>query len=256
MRGLMIQLQVVHALVLREMMTRFGEHRLGYLWAFLEPIMWIGMFVGMFMLVGRIGLPGMSPVAFLATGLVPFFLFRDEAGKNQSAIAANKNLLFYPRIRPLDLVFARSILEFVTSTVVFFVLMAADGLLTGRLRFDNLLLVLIGLILSAALGIGVGMIFCGLSVFSPTFEQLMSPLMRPLFWGSGLFYSVDSLPPQARDVILYNPMAHAITLVRGGCVAAYESPYVNMWYPALWALSLIFIGMTLERVVRRRIQLS
>jgi capsular polysaccharide transport system permease protein len=256
MRGLMIQLQVVHALVVREMMTRFGEHRLGYLWAFIEPLMWIGMFIGMYTLVGRVVLPGMSVVAFLTTGLVPFLLFRNEASKNLTAISSNKNLLFYPRIRPLDLVFARSILEFATSSVVFFVLMSTAGVIEGRPHFDNLALVIAGLVLAASLGLGIGMIFCALSTFSASFERIMSPLLRPFFWGSCLFYSIDSVPPQVRDVILYNPVAHAITLVRGGCYAVYDSPYVSLWYPGMWALGLLFIGLTLERVVRRRIQLS
>ncbi|MBN1607771.1 MAG: ABC transporter permease [Polyangiaceae bacterium] len=256
MRGLMIQLQVVHALIVRETMTRFGEHRLGYLWAFIEPSLWIGMFAGMYMLVGRNVLPGMGVISFLSTGLVPFLLFRNEASKNQAAVSSNRNLLFYPRIRPLDLVFSRSILEFATSFSVFSVLMAGAGLLEGRLHFDNPLLIMVGLMLAAGLGIGVGMIFCALGIFSSAFDRIMSPLMRPMFWISGLFFSVDSLPPKIRDVILYNPLAHAIALVRGGCVTAYSYPYISVWYPGLWALTLVFIGLTLERVVRRRIQLS
>ena len=256
MRGLMIQLQVVHALIVREMMTRFGEHRLGYLWAFIEPLIWIGMFAGMYTLVDRAVLPGMSVVAFLATGFMPFLLFRNEATKNLAAISSNKNLLFYPRIRPLDLLCARSVLEFATSYTVFFVLMAGASLYEGALHFDNLLLVTGGFILAASLGVGLGMIFCSLSTFSTSFERLLSPLLRPFFWGSCLFYSVDSVPPQVRDVLLYNPLVHAVTLVRGGCYMAYDSQYTNMWYPAMWALGLLFIGLTLERVVRRRIQLS
>jgi capsular polysaccharide transport system permease protein len=255
MRGLIIQLQVVHALIVREMMTRFGEHRLGYLWAFIEPLMWMGMFAGMYMLLGRAALPGMSVVTFLATGFIPFLLFRNEATKNLVAISSNKNLLFYPRIRPLDLVFARSILEFSTSFTVFFVLMAGAGLVEGRLHFDNLALVIAGFILAASLGVGVGMIFCALSTFSTSFERILNPLLRPFFWGSCLFYSIDSAPPAVRNVIVYNPVAHVVTLVRGGCYAAYDSQYVSLWYPAMCALGLLFIGLTLERVVRRRIQL-
>ena len=35
MHGLVVQLQVIHALIMREIKTRFGTHRLGYVWALL-----------------------------------------------------------------------------------------------------------------------------------------------------------------------------------------------------------------------------
>ena len=34
--------RVIHALILRDMRTRFGRHHLGYIWAFLEPIITVG----------------------------------------------------------------------------------------------------------------------------------------------------------------------------------------------------------------------
>lgn len=43
MTGLRLQLRVLHALMLREMITRYGSSRLGYLWALLEPIGFIAM---------------------------------------------------------------------------------------------------------------------------------------------------------------------------------------------------------------------
>ena len=51
--GLSGQLEVLNALILREMKTRFGSHQLGYLWALIDPTLWIATFVGMFYLPGR-----------------------------------------------------------------------------------------------------------------------------------------------------------------------------------------------------------
>src|SRR5215216_777475 len=109
MRGSLTQLQVIHALLLRETKTRFGANQLGYLWAFVQPSLWIGMFLVFDSLFGRTAPPGMSLVAFLTTGIVPFSLFRETTNRCVSAIEANKGLLFYPQVRPLDLVIARAI---------------------------------------------------------------------------------------------------------------------------------------------------
>ena len=35
--GLRTQLRVTHALILRELLTRYGRHNGGFLWIFLEP---------------------------------------------------------------------------------------------------------------------------------------------------------------------------------------------------------------------------
>ncbi|WBA82901.1 hypothetical protein [Endozoicomonas sp. GU-1] len=42
--SLQIQWAVIHALMVREMKTRFGDYRLGYAWALLEPLFQILFF--------------------------------------------------------------------------------------------------------------------------------------------------------------------------------------------------------------------
>src|SRR5687767_1266830 len=128
MHGPLIQLQVVYALLLRETKTRFGESHLGYLWAIAQPLLWIAMFATFYHLLGRMAPPGMSIVGFLATGIVTYTLFRETAARCLSAINANKGLLFYPQVRPLDLVAARALLETTTQLIVMGILMTGLAL--------------------------------------------------------------------------------------------------------------------------------
>lgn len=256
MKALNIQLQVVHAILLRETKTRFGNNQLGYVWALIEPILWIATFAAMYHVLGRTGPGGMGIVPFLVTGIVPFLMFRGTAKQCMSAISGNKGLLFYPQVQPLDLVLARVLLEWVTYFLVFTVLMTVPALVDGELVVDNLLRVLMGLALASGLGTGLGLVFCGLSVFSPTAERLHGPMIRPLFWTSGIFFMVEALPTAARDLLLYNPVLHAVELVRDGWFPGHHAPHVNAWYPAAWVLVLLFFGLSLERVARRRLQLT
>ena len=55
MRGSLTQLQVVHALLLRETKTRFGANQLGYLWALIEPSLVIAMFAIVYGAFGALG---------------------------------------------------------------------------------------------------------------------------------------------------------------------------------------------------------
>lgn len=256
MRGALIQLQVVHALLLRETKTRFGANQLGYLWAFLESGLWIGMFIAFYGLFGHVTPPGMSLVAFLTTGIVPFSLFRDTANRCMSAIEANKGLLFYPQVRPLDLVIARATLEAATYLGVMAMFMGGLALMEGPPRVDSLLQTFAGLGLASALGASLGLVCCGLSVYSPTVERLFPSLLRLVFWGSAVFHPVESLPKAMRDILLLNPVTHAIELVRDGWFPGYGAQHADARYVLAWIVVLSFFGLSLERMARRHLELS
>jgi capsular polysaccharide transport system permease protein len=252
----MAELQVVYALILRETRTRFGTHRLGYVWALAEPIIFIATFATMYLVVGRLVPMGLDTISFLTTGFIPFGLFRESAQRSLNAIGANRGLLFYPHVRPLDLVLSRIILEFATQVVVFVIIMTALCLYQWNFPNVDLLKVLVGFLLAFGLGASLGLVFCGLTVFSPTVERLLGPALRPLFWASGLFYAPSSLPESVRTLLLYNPMVHAIEFVRDGWFEQYHPAEVTIEYPLTWIGVLLLVGLSLERVARRRIQLT
>lgn len=256
-RGAFIQFQVVHALVLRETRTRFGAHQLGYLWAVFEPIVWILTFWGMYEAAHRRVSHGLDTVAFLATGILTYELFIRNVNRVGEAINGNRALLFYPQVQPIDLVWARALLETATLTAVFVILMVGRAFISGTFPdIDDLLLVLVGLSLSAFLGTSVGLLLCMLGVLSNVVERLRGPVMRPLFWLSGLFYTLDDAPEAAQGVLLYNPVLHAVELVRDGWFVEYGSAEISAWYVLQVGMTFLAVGLLLERIVRKRIELT
>jgi capsular polysaccharide transport system permease protein len=256
MRGSLSQLHVIHALLLRETKTRFGESRLGYVWALAHPILWIGMFAGLYYALGHSTPPGMPILAFLTTGIVPFSLFRESATRCLSAIDANKGLLFYPLVRPLDLVIARAILETVTQLVVMFLLLGTMAMWQGELHINSWTETLCGLGLAAGIGSSFGLVCCGLSVFSRSVERLFPALIRPIFWLSAVFHPVESLPRGFREFLLWNPIVHSIELVRDGWFPGYHALHVDIPYACSWILVMSFVGLSLERMARRKLELT
>ena len=143
-RGAFIQLNVIHALVLRETRTRFGEHQLGYLWALIEPLLWIGSFWGLYAFGHRPAPHNLEVVGFLATGVLTYEIFDSNVSRIGEAINGNKPLLFYPPVQPLDLVIARASLETGTLTAVFCAIMGGTALLRGEMpHIDSLLRVML-----------------------------------------------------------------------------------------------------------------
>ena len=246
----------MHALALRETRTRFGQHRLGYLWALVEPLVWIGTFWGFFALLDRSTPGGMDVVPFLATGILTYELVTKTADRGSLAISGNKALLFYPHVHTLDLILARGLLELATYVTIFLIILGGHALAVDRFVIDDVLRVATGLGLAALLGTALGLVLCALSVLSNSVDRIKGPLMRPLFWVSGLFFTADMLPLKVREILLYNPILHCVELVRDGWFTEYHAQHVDLGYVCLWIVGLLFVGLTLERVVRRKVQLT
>ena len=256
-RGAFIQLQVVHALVLRETRTKFGKHQLGYLWAVFEPMFWVFTFWGMYVVVGRPVSPGLDNVTFLTTGILTYQLFASNVSRIGEAVNGNKPLLFYPQVQPIDLVWARAALETATLGAVFVIIMGGTAFYRCEVpRVDSVLMVLGGLFLAAFLGTSLGLFLCMLGEILPVVERLRGPIMRPLFWVSGLFFTLDEVPASTHSALLRNPVLHTLEMVRDGWFPEYDSGKADPMYVLYYALSFMVLGLLLERVVRKRIELS
>lgn len=255
-QAIAVQSQVVHALILRETRTRFGTHQLGFLWAFIEPVLFILTFLTLFMLTERSAPAGMSIFGFMVTGVIPYFLFREASSRVALAVSSNKGLLFYPQVRPLDLVVARTILEFATYFLVLCILMGGEALWVGRLELEDPLSVITGLTLAGGLGAAFGAILGSLSIYFPALERLNGALLRPFFWLSGVFFTANDVPLALLEYIKWNPVLHCVEQVRDGWFYSYESNHLEVAYPLSWVLGLSLFALLFERATRTRIQLT
>jgi capsular polysaccharide transport system permease protein len=238
---------VLSALVMREMSTRFGRSWGGYIWAIAEPLGGIALLNIAFSLTVRRPPLGTNFALFYATGIIPFFLFTGIAGGVAAAITTNRGLLQYPVVSPLDAVFSKFILTFLTMLVV-------GVLLTGGIILVYDLPVtldpesaLLGFTLAALLGLGVGTVNCVLYGLVPTWRNVWNVLTKPLFIVSGTFFIYESAPPAFQHIMWWNPVVHAVALVRKGFYGSYDPYYASPGYVLAVALSLFLVGAYLLR---------
>lgn len=254
--ALVTQFNVVSALVLRETRTRFGLSQLGYLWALIEPSLFIGTFLLFYWLTDRAAAPGMTLLGCMATGVVPFMCFRETASRVSSSVSANKGLLFYPLVRPLDLVLARMILELATWFCVFSLIMGGEALILGYFRIESFLGIIKGFTYACLLGAGVGLVTSSLSVYSESVDRFVSPLLRPLLWFSAVFYPANVMPSQIGYYLRFNPVIHAVEAVREAWYQGYDSLYAEDSFPLWWIGGLLLLGLSLERSSRAKLRLT
>lgn len=240
-------LRTIGALVLREMGASYGRSPGGYLWTILSPVGAIVVMALAFSLIVRAPALGTSFVLFYATGYLPFSFYMVIAQKIGQSIRYSRPLLAYPGVTWVDAVLARFVLNILTETVVFCIVIigifsAID--ITGAVEVWP---VVEGLVLAAMLGLGVGLINCLLIGHVPVWEQVWSIITRPLFIASGVFFLYESLPPLAQEILWWNPVLHATARVRTGFYSSYQASFVSMPYAFGVALTLIALGLVLLR---------
>lgn len=243
--------RVLAALILRETRATFGTSQLGYLWAIATPAAGVGILVLIFSSIGRVAPYGPSLVLFFATGILTMEFFRKLADSLTSALEANRALLAYPPIREADVIFARAALVCATHLVImtiFYGTLIGFGEAKPPAHPGALMLALAA---TALFGLGFGLVSQLLHGFWPSWKQVQSIVTRPLMFVSGVFYVPSMLPPDARAVLAWNPVLHAVEWVRVGWYASYPSPILDKGFLLIAGLVLTAAGLAGERLVRR-----
>jgi capsular polysaccharide transport system permease protein len=247
-----LQGRIVCALVLRETQTRFGKSKLGYLWAVIEPFAHVLAFSAIARLMHRGAPLGGSIEVFFATGIVPFFLFRDLSYNLTPALNANRALLFFPVVQNVDVLAARALLELATWALVAMLVAAAFACAGLDVLPADPLRLIAAWSAMALLGAGFGMVSAVTVMFIHTWEKLVHILIRVLYVTSGVYFLPLHLPRSAREFVWWFPSFHGVEWFREAFYAGYESQDLNRAYLVSWGLGLVLLGLLSERLLRRR----
>ena len=247
------QLRVINALVMRETKTRYGNYKLGFLWALIEPLVGVSIFVAIFSNLRQDDPGGMPLVTFMLVGFICYSMFRGPWGCMQTGISNSRNLLSFPQVTTFDVILARGILEVLVTFFVLGFLLYMAWLAGFDVRCERPLGVLMVCLLLCTMGLGMGFLFASLEPMFPSIKQFGSAVMgRPLYFGSGLFYSADSLPAAVREYLLYNPILHMIELVRGEFFYEFETTYGSWFYASMWSFSTLAVGLLVHQAMHKR----
>ncbi len=235
------------ALMQREMRTRFSGGSLGYTWAFLTPAGWIAFVVAAFYFLGRLPPIAVSPELFVATGILPYILFRQTITSAMRALLANRMMIYASSVRVADILLAASLMELLNAFIISVLLFGSIILLfDGAFPVDPLK-VCWGLLLAWFLGAGFGRLSAILSRMSDTYGRLVPILLRPMFWLSGIFFTATELPGSSLELFYYSPLFHAIEIIREGFFLGYTSPLSDPLVPLVFGAVFFSASFVLER---------
>lgn len=254
LRSFEIQRRVVGALLLREVITRYGRHNIGVLWLVLEPMLFTLGVASLWSFIIAHTSADIPVIAFAITGYSSVLLWRNAASRCSKAIEPNLSLMYHRNVKVIDIFLARVLLEVVGaigSLTVLTILFASIGAMPWP---RDISLVLSGMLMLAWFAMALGFIVGAISERSEAFERVWHIFTYLLFPLSGAAFMVHWLPRAAQDVVLLLPMVHGVELIRHGYFGDLVPTYENPAYFAALNLVITLIGLALVRETGRRVQ--
>lgn len=240
---------LVRMLVKRNYEVEYKQTILGIWWMILGPIFSSGLFSFVFGTVGGFSSDGIPYFLFYLAASILWNLFSGCVESNTTVFLANAYLygkVYFPRmIIPLANVlfeFIRFLIRFAVCICVWLYFFSK-----GQVPFMGwyLLLIIPILIVTAIMGMSLGMIISSVTVKYRDLHHVTGFLMQALFYTSPVLYSASNLPAFIQKVIYINPTSSLIEAFRYAITGGGAVNWEKLLYSVIVALILFVFGLIL-----------
>ncbi len=202
-RGLLL------SLVQRELKARYRGSMLGFLWTFLNPTLYMLVYVlvfGVFMKNRVENYP-----YFMFVGLLPWIWFTSSVGTGASAISDRRDLMtkvrFPAQVLPATVV-ATNLCNFILSLPLMVVL----GMFFGVWPSWHMVLFPVVLLIQLCFTLAVVYVISALNVTFRDLQYIVINLLTLWFFVTPVLYQMDTIPAEFQTMVrVANPMAIIIT---------------------------------------------
>lgn len=253
-RSCVIQKRVIHALLMRELITRYGRKNIGFLWLFVEPLLLTLAIAILWQYIKADKFSTLNIMAFMMTGYPIAMMWRNASNRAKGAISANLSLLYHRNVRVLDTIFTRVLLEVAGASIAQILLMAIFIALGWIDIPSDVFYMISAWVLMAFFALGLGLVICAISHYVEFFGKIWGTLSFFLLPLSGAFFFVHNLPPTAQEIALWFPMIHGTEMFRHGYFGETVVTYESISYIIVSNLILLFIGLLLVRTFSKGIE--
>jgi len=245
---LSVSFAVWRAIFLREALDRLFDMRFAWFWLLAEPVLHIGFTAFIFNVIRLRTVGNADTVVWIIVGMLAFFLFRRTAVQVTYAVDSSRQLFTYRQVKPFDPAIARAVLEAFVMMIISLLILGFVSLLGHETFPDDALLVMEAVMGLWLFGVGYGLIASVLMDLVSEMEHVLKILIMPLYLISGVILPMVNIPLPLREILMINPIAHGLELVRLGFFSYYHTvPGLSMSYLYAWGIVSVFLGLLLYR---------
>ncbi|MFV8386976.1 ABC transporter permease [Vibrio parahaemolyticus] len=233
---------VIFAILLREIKSKFND-KFGIAWSVVSPLAFIFMLAFIRGLMDGGETHGIPTFFFMVYGLLYVQLFLGVVGAVSSAIKKNKPLYAFRQVQPISSVIAISGFEVLSKLFVMLII----GIISYYLHYEPFIfdpiMLISNFIQVGLLGTCVGLLFALASSFIPEVDKLRTLIMRPIFFISGIFFSLQDIPRELWPYLTWNPLLHAVELTRFAAYPHYGDLGVSSFYLNICTFLALFFAL-------------
>jgi capsular polysaccharide transport system permease protein len=247
------QWQIIYALMMRDIRTRYFGNSWGFIIAVLWPLSHIFILVAMNTVASRAAPFGESTALWYATGVLPFMVFNYSARFISLGPILNKELTVYPVVKLNDILISRAIIETLNAaciimlTMIILVFIGVNPIPTYTV--DAFIALGANLLLGIGFGVVNAIIICAVPGWMTGYA-----LFSVVMWiASGVLFIPDALPEQFRYYLSFNPSLHGVQWMRSAFYEGYGTVVLDKTYMIQCSVGCLLFGLIIERVFRGKL---
>lgn len=233
--------------VQRDFKTKYKQTVLGPLWFLIAPLFTTVIYTIIFGNIAGLAESGVPSLLFYMVGNLTWNYFSASFGAGQASLAGNAGLfskVYFPRLVPTISSLISNTINFAIQFFMFIGFGAYFAIAEGFLQVNWVAaLTPVFLIQMALLGMGCGLIISSFTVKYRDLLVLVGFGLSAWMYITPVIYSSSTLGPTAYNVIMCNPVAPIVELMRYGWLGCGTTPWLYLGIS--WATTLIicFFGI-------------
>ena len=241
--------QMIVSMVRKELRGRYKGSVLGFMWTFINPLLQLLVYNMVFSIILRNNIEKFYLYLFVA--LIPWMFFSASITGGSVSILSQKDLIkkiYFPReIIPVSYVTS----SFVNMLLCFIVVIAV-ALISGVVpTVTGIICLPVIMIVEYMMGLGVALIVSALTVYLRDLEHILSILAMVWMYATPVIYSGSTLSPKLYSVMMLNPMAPIIELLRYGWLGSGTTPLLYWGVSWITTAVVLFIGIIIFNKVEK-----
>ena len=242
----------------RQISRNYRGSYLGLIWAFLGPLMFVGMLTVIFSEMLGIkfrevaGGSSLNFGLYLYCGLLPFLAYSGALTAGVNVIRRNSNLV-QGVVFPLEILPLTSVITgLVQSIFGLGALMLLLVLLEHRLPHLTVFLLPLVIVVQVLFTLGLCYLMAVAGTFVPDIRETLRIVVRATFFITPILYPAGRVPEDWRFLVDYNPLAFLVEAYRDLILEGTLPGGASALYFSLFALALFVVGLVVFNRTKHR----
>jgi len=245
--------QIMYELVKRDFQRQYMGSYLGFVWVYLQPLLFISVLYTVFTFGLKSGSSseGVPFVVYLISGMIAWFYIAENLNAGANVIRQHSFLLKKVDFRLSML----PIVKLMSSSIphAFFIVIALIvAALNGIYPSLYTLQLLYYFAAMVALLLGFGWLTSSTNIFVPDVSKTVGVIVTFGFWLTPIFWSIEKIPQQYQWIIKLNPAVYIVQGYRDSIITNigfWEKPYETLYF---WTFTgiMLWLGITVFKKLR------